>query len=520
MDLVREFACDNSETAFTELVRRHINLVYSVARRCTGTDGDAQDVTQAVFIILARKAAGLREKTLLTGWLYETTRFTAARLLRTNARRRAREQDAYMQSTLNEADSTAAWEKLSPHLEMAMDKLSTADRSLLVLRFYENKTAAETAALLGIREDAAHKRLTRAIEKLRKFFAQRGVAISAMAIAGAVSDNSVEAAPETLSKTISAVAISKGAAASLSTLTLVKAVTMKSAVAFGAGSIGGLFVTVGSAYVSLKARIDDSKSSRERQFMVRMFRVRAAVYLLWAAAYVIAAKCDLFQKPICVDFFAAAFVFYFFCIDLMILTREQGLRRRQIQIEDKTYVEAEWTTPRKVTDPAINAFNVKNMLKAFRFGIFRMILACTIWFLLGGGHALEGGWKVRSQHPAAEVCLYLTLAILVVTFAMSPYAQLLGWQKRPRFSPIRGDGPPPRGFVVFPIMFPILIGLMTLAVFTIHEHWANDGRHDSIILSPNEVLAFFGVVVAVYTAFTIRTIGILARRRKNYVGGA
>jgi RNA polymerase sigma factor (sigma-70 family) len=117
MDLIREFARANSEAAFTELVRRHLNLVYSVARRCTGTDGDAQDVTQAVFIILARKAGSLREKTLLTGWLYETTRFAAARLLRTNARRQVREQEAYMQSILNEADSAAVWEKLSPYLE-------------------------------------------------------------------------------------------------------------------------------------------------------------------------------------------------------------------------------------------------------------------------------------------------------------------------------------------------------------------------------------------------------------------
>jgi RNA polymerase sigma factor (sigma-70 family) len=219
MDLVREFARDHSEAAFTELVRRHLNLVYSVARRCTGNDGDAHDVAQAVFIILARKAAGLREKTLLTGWLYETTRFAAARLLRTNARRHAREQEAYMQSTLNEADNSAVWEKLSPHLEAAMDKLNAADRALLVLRFYENKSGPETAALMGIREDTAHKRVARAIEKLRKFFVKRGVALTATAIAGAVSANSVQAAPVGLAVTVTAAA-AKGAAVSASILIL------------------------------------------------------------------------------------------------------------------------------------------------------------------------------------------------------------------------------------------------------------------------------------------------------------
>ena len=197
MDLVREFARDNSEAAFTELVRRHINLVYSVARRCTGNDGDAHDVTQAVFIILARKAAGLREKTLLTGWLYETTRFAAARLLRTNARRHAREQEAYMQSTLNEVATppNRLDAKLSPHLETAMGKLNAATARCWCCAFTKTKAAPEAAALLGIREDAAHKRVTRAIEKLRKFFAQRGVTLTATAIAGAVSANSVQAAP-------------------------------------------------------------------------------------------------------------------------------------------------------------------------------------------------------------------------------------------------------------------------------------------------------------------------------------
>src|SRR5450432_2813608 len=117
--LLREFAATESEAAFAAIVQRHVNLVYSTALRATGHAHAAQEISQAVFIILARKAKSLGAKTILSGWLYQTTRLTAANYLRGEIRRQKREQEAFMQSTLNESESEA-WRQIEPVLDDAI----------------------------------------------------------------------------------------------------------------------------------------------------------------------------------------------------------------------------------------------------------------------------------------------------------------------------------------------------------------------------------------------------------------
>lgn len=223
-ELLADFARNESEFAFAELVARHVNLVYSTALRFAGNPHHAEEITQAVFIILARKAENLSPRVVLSGWLYQTTRLTAANFMKGEIRRQNREQEAYMQSTLNETDP-AAWEQIAPLLDDAIGGLGETDRNAVVLRFFENKTAAEIAVALKTSEAAAHKRVNRALEKLRKIFTKRGVTLTAAIIAGAVSTNSVQSAPAGLVATVSAT-VAKSVTISTTITTLVKG-TMK-----------------------------------------------------------------------------------------------------------------------------------------------------------------------------------------------------------------------------------------------------------------------------------------------------
>ena len=220
MTLVREFATNQSEPAFAALVERHIALIHSAALRQVGDAHLAEEITQAVFIILARKAASLGAKTVLSAWLYRTTRYAAADALRARRRRQAREQEAHMQSILNEPQEDA-WAQLAPLLDDALAELGETDCTALVLRFFEDKTAREIAGALRMEEASAQKRVARALEKLRAIFMKRGVTLTATVIAGAVAANSVQAAPVGLAVTVTAAAV-KGAVVGGSTLALVK----------------------------------------------------------------------------------------------------------------------------------------------------------------------------------------------------------------------------------------------------------------------------------------------------------
>src|SRR5262245_60919074 len=173
--LLRRYTEEGSEAAFTELVSRHVNLVYSAALRQVAGDFQlAQDVTQGVFADLARNAGNLWGRKTITGWLYTSTRFAAAKVVRTEQRRRAREQKA-----IEMHDSTfvsnSDWEKLSLLLDEGMHHLSERDREAVLLRYFENKEFKLVGESVGLSENAVRMRVERALEKLRTFFKRRGV---------------------------------------------------------------------------------------------------------------------------------------------------------------------------------------------------------------------------------------------------------------------------------------------------------------------------------------------------------
>lgn len=207
--LLQRYADGRDAAAFGELVRRHAKLVHATCRRETGEEALAEDATQAVFLLLARKAKGLRSERSLASWLFASARLASRNLLREERRRKAREAraSALMDSTMS-TDATPEWEELAPHLNQALSRLGTADRQAVILRYLEGRTLAEVAAELNLGENAARMRVSRAVERLRINLGRLGVAATSVGLVGLLER---DASAATVPSSLFAVSVPTGA---------------------------------------------------------------------------------------------------------------------------------------------------------------------------------------------------------------------------------------------------------------------------------------------------------------------
>ncbi len=244
--LLAEYVTKGSEAAFRELVARYINLVYSTALRLVGGDTQlAEDVTQTVFISLARKARGLSSEVMLGGWLHQHTYHVATRAVRSERRRLSREREAVEMNTLQD-DSGASLRQVAPILDEAITQLGSEDRTAILLRFFEQRDFRAVGEAMGSSEDAARMRVNRALEKLHSLLKRRGVTLSAVALGTALGAGAVNAAPAGLATTISTAALAGAMAGTGTTLTITKLITMTKlqAVIIGAVLVGGVATTL------------------------------------------------------------------------------------------------------------------------------------------------------------------------------------------------------------------------------------------------------------------------------------
>src|SRR2546423_2495814 len=195
--LLDDYRTRGTDDAFAALVQRYVDLVYSAALRQVRDPALAQDVTQAVFIVLARKGKALQGHPAIAGWLLRTTRFASLKALRTESRRRRIEQEAF-QMNVNSDATEPTWDQIAPLLDQAVARLGDKDRNALALRFFENKTFAQVGEALGSSEDAAKKRVARAVERLRAMFTSHNLPLAATSLATFLAAETVKAAPATL----------------------------------------------------------------------------------------------------------------------------------------------------------------------------------------------------------------------------------------------------------------------------------------------------------------------------------
>jgi RNA polymerase sigma factor (sigma-70 family) len=480
-ELVAESLAGNRD-AFGQIIARYQSLVCSLAYSATGSLSQSEDLAQETFVAAWKQLAGLREPEKLRAWLCGIARNLIGKTLRQQGR-----DPGHAAESLDAAKEFPAPGPLPPEhlisreeeaiLWRSLERIPEMYREPLVLFYREHQSVGSVAQNLELSEDAVKQRLSRG----RKLLHEEVLAF-------------VEGA---LEKTSPGKDFTLGVVAALPTgIASAKAATVGAALAKGGvaakgavtiGALGGLLAMIGSAYVSFRAQADDSKSPRERQFMLQVFGKRTLWSLLLFVVFLAPLKSDFFRAPLHFDFWLAAFAFLF-CIHMVVVFAWHSRRRQQIQIEDNTFVEAEWTMPRKVTDSLGNAGGIPSpdRLKIVKFMAFSMVMA--LWLIS------QESWK---QHPGHAV-------LMTVFFILALCRGFLAWQNRPRFQSLRS------GWIV---AFPVLAALMTLFFFNRQQYLARAGADDFRMASPAILIGFNLAVILAYAAF----IGILVWLRRRPV---
>ncbi|MBL9174256.1 MAG: sigma-70 family RNA polymerase sigma factor [Verrucomicrobiales bacterium] len=252
-----EYRDCGSEAAFRALVDRHLPLVYSTAVRMVNGDSHrAQDICQSVFTDLARSVPSLPQGVLLAGWLHRTTRFTALEVLRAERRRAKREQESTWMKEQDTSETETAWASLRPVLDEALDQLAEPDRHALLLRFFGQHSLADVGSALGIAEDAARKRVARALEKLRQRLVARGITTTATALSCMLESRCVEAVPAGLGAHLAGVAWTAAGTAVTPPLEILTLMSSAKTLATAA-AVSVVLLTLGVGY----ARYHASRSS-------------------------------------------------------------------------------------------------------------------------------------------------------------------------------------------------------------------------------------------------------------------
>ena len=472
-----------SRDAFGQIVSRYQSLICSLAYNSTGSLTQSEDIAQETFVTAWKRLSELREPAKLRSWLCGIAKNLNHRT------RRGQEREPVHGAEPMEA--LAELPTLEPHppeqaisreeegiLWRSLEGIPETYREPLILFYREQESVEQVALALELSEDAVRQRLVRG----RKLLHEQVLAFVEGALKSTAPGQSF---------TLGVVAALPTAAASAKAATIGAALAKGGAAAKGVatvGTLGGLFAMLGGAYVSLKAQVDDSKSPRERRFMLQVFGKRTIFSLLLFAIFFAALELDFFRVPIHRDFWTAAFCFAI-CVYATAIFAWHSRRRQQIQIEDNTFTEAEWTMPRKDTDATTNSAGTKSKdrLKALRF--MALGIGMTVFVIT------QEAWKQHLGHA-----IFIT-----ALFVMLLFRGFRSWQNRPRYQSFRSG---------WTITFPVLMGVMTLFFFDRQQYLAQASLDISTAASQTEVITFNLVVVLAYAML----VGILAWKCKNKFG--